>query len=220
MPSLDIERELHREGSLLIAGVDEVGRGALAGPVMAAAVILPPDLLPSEPWLRGVNDSKKLTALRREGAAREIHARAVAVGIGAAAPSEIDAIGIVAATKLAMVRAVERLPSAPQRLLIDYLPLKEANLPFTSVMGGDSRSYSIAAASIAAKVARDRLMVDAAALCPGYGFHLHKGYGTRVHLESLRRLGPSSIHRLSFAPVRQAQEIHRKAPKCPPAEAA
>ena len=220
MPSLDMERTLHRSGSALVAGVDEVGRGALAGPVMAGAVILPPDLHVSAPWLQNINDSKKLTPLRRQRAAKEIHLRALAVGIGEAGPAEIDAHGIVAATKLAMVRAVQALPTRPHHLLIDFLSLEESNLPCTPVPGGDGQCYSIAAASIAAKVARDRLMVNADTLCPGYRFNLHKGYGTPLHLQSLQRLGPCSIHRLSFAPVRRAQEMHNKAPVCPQAEAA
>ena len=219
MPSLNMERTLHRSGATLVAGVDEVGRGALAGPVMAGAVILPPDLNPSAPWLQNINDSKKLTPLQRQRAAKEIHLRALAVGIGEAGPEEIDAHGIVAATKLAMVRAIQALPARPQHLLIDFLRLEESNLPCTPVPGGDSQCYSIAAASIAAKVARDRLMVNADTLCPGYQFNLHKGYGTRLHLQSLRRLGPCPIHRFSFAPVRLAQEMHNKAPVCPQAEA-
>ncbi len=218
MPSLEIEQMLHDRGHTLVAGVDEVGRGPLAGPVMAGAVILPPDLHTSVPWLQGVNDSKKLTPLQRERAAEEIHLRALGVGIGLASSGEIDASGIVAATKLAMLRAIEALPWRPQHLLIDFLPLEESGLPFSAVIGGDSRCYSIAAASIAAKVARDRMMVEASDLYPGYDFHLHKGYGTQRHLNNLKRLGPCPIHRLSFAPVRLAQEIHRKAQKCPQTE--
>ena len=160
MPSLDLERDLHRLGRTLVAGVDEVGRGALAGPVMAGAVILPPDLDPSAPWLQGIDDSKKLTPLQRERAAKEIHQHALAVSVGEASPEEIDRLGIVAATRLAMVRAVSGLSPQPQHLLVDYLSLEECGLPVTPVTHGDSLSHSIASAAIAAKVARDRLMVD------------------------------------------------------------
>ena len=214
MPSLDLERDLHRLGRTLVAGVDEVGRGALAGPVMAGAVILPPDLDPSAPWLQGIDDSKKLTPLQREQAAKEIHQHALAVSVGEASPEEIDRLGIVAATRLAMVRAVSGLSPQPQHLLVDYLSLDESDLPVTPVTHGDSLSHSIASAAIAAKVARDRHMVDVDARWPGYDFHKHKGYGTRMHLQQLNRLGPSPIHRFTFAPVRKAHLLHPKPPAC------
>ena len=219
MPSLELERQLQSQGYSLIAGVDEVGRGALAGPVMAGAVILPPDLDPSAHWLQGIDDSKKLTPLQRERAAKEIHQHALAVSIGEATSKEIDRLGIVAATRLAMVRAVSGLSPQPQHLLVDYLSLEEAGLPFTAVTRGDSISHSIAAAAIAAKVARDQLMVDVDTRWPGYDFPKHKGYGTRMHLQQLNRLGPSPIHRHTFAPVRKAHLFHPRPTACPRPEA-
>ena len=220
MPSLDLERALHHRGRTLVAGVDEVGRGALAGPVMAGAVILPPDLDPSAGWLEGIDDSKKLKPQQREEAALVIHERALAVSIGEAGPEEIDRVGIVAATRLAMVGAVKGLSPQPQHLLVDYLSLEECGLPFTSVTRGDSISYSIACASIVAKVARDRLMVEANERWPGYDFHKHKGYGgSQMHREQLFRLGPAPIHRLTFAPVRRASLYHPKPNPCRPPEA-
>jgi len=208
MPSFEIERMVFKLGHTLIAGVDEVGRGTLAGPVMAGAVILPSKVSETADWLRFINDSKKLTPLQRERATQKIEQNALGIGIGISSPSEIDSLGIVAASKLAMLRAVDMLSPQPHFLLIDYVSLEESNLPYRSVVGGDGISYSIAAASIAAKVARDNLMVKADKLYPHYGFHMHKGYGTTFHLQTLNRLGPSPIHRLSFAPVKQAN-IHR-----------
>lgn len=208
MPSLELEEALHRQGRTLVAGVDEVGRGALAGPVMAGAVILPPDLDPSAGWLEGIDDSKKLKPQQREDAARAIHKQALAVSIGAAGPEEVDQHGIVAATRLAMVRAVRGLKPQPHHLLVDYLSLEECGLPFTSVTRGDSISYSIACASIAAKVARDRKMADFDRRWPGFDFHKHKGYGSQLHLDRLSCLGPTPIHRLNFAPVMKARLFH------------
>tara|TARA_B100001013_G_scaffold7554_1_gene4678 strand:+ start:235 stop:858 length:624 start_codon:yes stop_codon:yes gene_type:complete len=206
MPTLDLELQLHREGKSLVAGIDEVGRGPLAGPVMAGAVILAPDVSPSESWLRYIKDSKKLTALQRGQASKVVQEKALYTSLGLADPNEIDVLGIAKATRLAMLRAIKALPLRPQHLIIDFVTLEESNLPFTAVLGGDDKSYSIAAASIVAKVARDRLMVEANTLYPGYGFHIHKGYGTAQHLKSLQLLGPSPIHRFSFAPVRRARQ--------------
>ncbi len=219
MPSLELEQDLHRRGRTLIAGVDEVGRGALAGPVMAGAVILPPGLDPTANWLQGIDDSKKLSPKQRELAELEIHDKALSVSIGAAGPEEIDKHGIVAATRLAMVRAVRGLSPQPQHLLVDYMSLDECGLPFTPIIRGDSASFSIAAAAIAAKVARDRLMVDAAERWPDYDFHSNKGYGSPTHLKRLHRLGPVSIHRFTFAPVRRAHLFHPDSKPCPPQEA-
>ena len=219
MPSLDLERSLHRRGRTLVAGVDEVGRGALAGPVMAGAVILPPDLDPSAHWLQGIDDSKKLTQLQREDAAKDIHQHALAVSIGEASPEEIDRLGIVAATRLAMIRAVGGLSPQPQHLLVDYLSLEEAGLPVTAVTRGDSISYSIAAAAIAAKVARDRIMCETDDRWPGYDFHKNKGYGAPFHREQLSRLGPCPIHRFTFAPVERANLLHPRPTECLPPEA-
>ena len=214
MPSLELEQELHRRGHTLIAGVDEVGRGALAGPVMAGAAILRPDLEPTAEWLQGIDDSKKLSPQQREQAATEIHRHALAVSIGSAGPEEIDELGIVAATRLAMVRAVGGLAPQPQHLLVDYMSLDECGLPFTPIVRGDSTSFSIAAAAIAAKVARDRLMCDAGERWPDYGFHSNKGYGSPTHLQQLNRLGPVSIHRFTFAPVRKACLFHPNSKPC------
>ena len=215
MPSLDLERSLHQRGHTLLAGVDEVGRGAIAGPVMAGAVILPPDLAPSAPWLQGIDDSKRLTAPQRENADRRIRENALSISIGKASPKEIDEHGIVAATRLAMVRAVRGLSPQPHHLLVDYLSIDECGLPVTSVVRGDSVSYSIAAAAIAAKVTRDAQMVEANDRWPGYDFHKHKGYASQTHLRQLHQLGPVPIHRFTFAPVRRASLYHPKPKECP-----
>ena len=202
MPNLDIEQQLHQQGHTLVAGVDEVGRGSLAGPVVAGAVILPANIGPSKPWLRLINDSKKLTPNQRELALTHIHKNAIAVSLGQAEVHEIDALGIVKATKLAMVRSVKNLPCEPQYLLIDFLHLGESGIEYLALTRGDSRCCSIAAASIAAKIYRDQLLIQADDLYPGYGFRRHKGYGTAEHLRMLKQLGPSPIHRMSFAPIR------------------
>ena len=199
-PTWAEERRLLREGYRLIAGVDEVGRGPLAGPVVAAAVILDPSL--GLPWYEELRDSKALSARQRERLAPLITEAAVAVGTGAAGHEEIDALGIVPAIRAAMTRAVASLSVKPDHLLIDAVPLPEAKLPFRSLTKGDALCRSIAAASIVAKVARDRHMVQEDTAYPGYGFAHHKGYATREHLEGLARLGPCPIHRRSFAPVR------------------
>ena len=209
MPTLDVEQQLYRQGHTLVAGVDEVGRGPLAGPVVAGAVILPPNLEPSTPWLQHVDDSKRLTPRQREVALEYILKNALAIGTGQTEAHEIDTLGILKANKMAMLRSIEALPYRPQYLLIDFLSLEESELPFWALPGGDSCCYSIAAASIVAKVARDRLLVEADNLYPGYGFRHHKGYGTAEHLRLLKRLGPSPIHRLSFSPVRLAQQARK-----------
>lgn len=208
MPTLDLELHLYGQGHSLVAGIDEVGRGPLAGPVVAGAVILPFDATPLPTWLQQIDDSKKLTARQRGTASKDIHQKALGVGLGMSNPKEVDELGILKATKLAMLRAIEALPLEAQYLIIDFMPLTESELPFTAVVGGDSLSYSIAAASIVAKVFRDRLMVCENTTYPGYGFDMNKGYGTKEHLLSLQRLGPSPIHRFSFAPVRRAFDAH------------
>jgi len=206
-PGLFLERRLLALGYRLMAGMDEAGRGAWAGPVVAAAVILPvdrPDLLP---LLRGVNDSKKLTARQRERLGPQIESLAVAAGVGAASAAEIDRLGIVPATRLAMQRAVAALDPAPEALLVDAVDLTRlVPLPQHALCYGDAISLSIAAASILAKVNRDRLMARLEAHYPGYGFARHKGYGTAVHQAALKRLGASDIHRQSFAPVKACRE--------------
>ena len=204
MPGLTLENELFRQGIRLVAGVDEAGRGPLAGPVVAAAVILPAGLTEAEPWLSHIDDSKRLTASQRERAAKLISRHAVAVGVAGEAPENIDRIGIGQACISAMLRAVENLAFPPQHLLLDFVPIKTCPYPFQALVKGDSISFSIAAASIIAKVTRDRIMQEADASYPGYSFAQNKGYPTAKHLSQLRTLGPCSIHRHSFAPVRAA----------------
>ena len=206
MPSFDLETRLLRQGFFPVAGVDEVGRGPLAGPVMAAAVILSslstlPEAAPP-PWLDLVDDSKKLTPIQRRRALAGIEANAAAIGVGAATPQEIDAAGIAEATRWAMRRAIESLPLRPSYLLIDFVKLPECPIPFHALPHGDSLSYSIAAASIVAKVTRDRLMESEDDVYPGYGFSRHKGYATSQHLNLLALHGPTPIHRRSFSPLR------------------
>jgi ribonuclease HII len=204
MPSLKFELQFRRQGHRLVAGVDEAGRGAWAGPVVAAAVILPLERPGLRAALAGVNDSKQLTARQRERLFDVIRASALAVGVGGAGPGEIDRDGIVPATRAAMERAVAALNPQPEALLIDALPLQSLiSLPQRSLPYGDSRSLSIAAASIVAKVSRDRLMAGLDARYAGYGFARHKGYGTAAHRQALERLGPSEAHRRSYAPIRQ-----------------
>jgi len=199
-PNLDEEDKLKSQGYELIAGIDEVGRGALAGPVVAGAVILPhpADL----PWLGLVRDSKELNSRKRESLFDLINKEAVAVGIGIVPPQVIDSINILRATKLAMMEAVEKLTKQPKFLLIDRVTLSQCPIPQMGITRGDKSCLSIACASIIAKVTRDRLMEEFDIMYPGYGFAEHKGYGTGKHLACLRKLGPSPIHRLYFAPVR------------------
>jgi len=177
-----------------------VGRGALAGPVVAAAVVLPVPL--TADWLEWVKDSKQLSPQVREYLGECIREAAVGVGIGIASHEVIDACGIARATRLAMQRAVAQLVPPPQHLLIDYLQLPEVPLPQKGIVFGDSRCFSIACASIVAKVARDRLMVELDSVYPGYRLAQHKGYGTAEHLDCLRRRGPSPVHRCSFRPLK------------------
>lgn len=200
LPSFAEEKALEAQGYRYIAGVDEVGRGALAGPVLAAAVILPGNMDP--PWLSQIKDSKELTPARRQLLFHHIHEIAVAIGIGLASPEVIDTQGIVKATRLAMKLAIEQLSPSPDTLLIDYLLLPEIELSQKGVVDGDSTCFSIACASIIAKVTRDRLMVELDKVYPGYLLANHKGYGTREHFACLQQLGPSPIHRQSFKPVK------------------
>ena len=206
MPTFELEADLNGRGFSLVAGVDEAGRGPLAGPVVAAAVIFPPELFSrpdgSLPWWIGlVDDSKALTPAQRERALESIEAHS-STGLGMATPDEIDSLGIAEANRLAMVRALEDLRTRPTYVLIDYMKLPECGIPFNALPHGDSLSYSIAAASIVAKVTRDKLMVEADAVYPGYGFARHKGYPTALHLRTLAERGPCRIHRRSFGPVR------------------
>jgi len=201
-PTFEAEMDFLNRGYRLIAGLDEAGRGALAGPVAAAAVILPLPLKAT--WRDEIRDSKQLTPARREYLYCRIQEAAVAVGIGMVPHDIIDGHNIVTATRLAMRLAVADLTTAPQSLLIDYLRLSEIPLPQLSITRGDQRCFSIACASIIAKVARDRLMSRLDQVYPGYGLAAHKGYGTQGHLHHLHQRGPCPIHRRSFAPVREA----------------
>jgi len=208
VPTLAYEKRLWDRGYFGVAGLDEVGRGAWAGPVVAAAVILPPDDPALEVHLAGVRDSKTLTAARRGALLEVIQRHALAWGVGWASPSEIDELGIVPATQKAMSLALQALPRAPDYLLIDHLRLPDVSLPQISLPKGDARILSIAAASIVAKVSRDQLMIDLEVLFPGYDFGRHKGYGTAQHQAALATLGPSTLHRRSFAPVRRVTFQH------------
>ena len=199
-PSLAEEKRLGAHGYRLIAGVDEVGRGALAGPVVAAAVILPGRI--KAPWLAEIRDSKQLTPAKRALLAQYIQEVAISTGIGIADREVVDAQGIIRATRLAMKRAVDRLSPSPQYLLIDYMRLPESSLPQRGIRDGDSLCVSIACASILAKVARDNLMVELDKVYSGYRLAKHKGYCTEEHVACLHRLGPSLIHRRSFQPVK------------------
>ena len=193
-------------GINLVAGIDEAGRGAWAGPVYAAVVIFPPDI-DLFTKLCSVDDSKRLTPAEREVCAKQIKDAAVAWNIGSADSDEIDGIGILPATILAMKRAIQGISMQPQHLLVDYLTLPECLLPQTPLVKGDARSMSIAAASILAKTERDHEMVSLEMEFPGYGFDRHKGYGTAYHREKLAILGPSPIHRTSFQPLRSFNQL-------------
>ncbi len=208
MPDLSLETEFRARGHRLVAGVDEAGRGPLAGPVAAAAVILPPDLTGDEPWLSAIDDSKRLTEWRRVAAAEAIRANALAWAVEMLEPCEIDRIGIGNAVIRAMLDAMSVLQPSPHALLLDWVPMKECPLPHQTVVKGDAKSLSIAAASILAKVARDERMKQADRSYPGYGFAQHKGYATARHLSCLAELGPTPIHRRSFSPLRQALFLH------------
>jgi ribonuclease HII len=200
-PDLSFEKNLWEAGLLWIAGIDEAGRGALAGPVTAAALVLPlePTILNK---LSGVRDSKQLTSLERSLWVERVQQAAVSWGIGYASHVEIDSLGIVPATRLAMQRAIESLVKTPQHLLLDFLFLPECHLPQTALVKGDSRCLSIACASILAKTSRDAFMRVLEETYPGYGFSSHKGYCTPRHIEALQRLGPCPVHRRSFTPVK------------------
>jgi ribonuclease HII len=201
IPTFDEEKALWSKGCRLIAGIDEVGRGALAGPVAAGAVILPSEI--DAEWLGEVRDSKLITPLMRERLSIKIWEAALCVGIGLVPPPVIDTIGILNATRLAMKKAIESLRYCPESILIDYLVLPDVTLPQKGVAEGDTRCISIACASIVAKVARDHIMVKFDRIYPGYNFADNKGYCTEEHVERLEKLGPSPIHRLSFHPKRR-----------------
>jgi ribonuclease HII len=203
-PDLRHERALWSNGLLWVAGVDEAGRGALAGPVAAAAVVLPQiaDLIKE---YSGVRDSKLMTPVQRKTWVRVIRDTAVTYGIGMASAAEIDRHGILPATQMAVARAVGALAVCPDFLLVDYIKLPEIPIPQISLVKGDVCSLSIAAASILAKTSRDALLQNLDERYPGYGFGANKGYGTSFHLDAIQRLGPSPLHRMSFAPLLDRQ---------------
>jgi ribonuclease HII len=202
-PSFRRERALIRRGVWPVAGCDEAGRGPLAGPVVAAAVVLDPKRIP-----KGIDDSKRLTAERREELFEQICATA-SFSVAFASPARIDRDNILRASLWALKRAVESLPEQPKHVFVDGRDRLDTPCDCEAVIGGDGIVVSIAAASIIAKVTRDRLMCALAEECPGYGFQSHKGYGVPEHLEALDRLGPSAHHRSFFAPVVAAREKHQ-----------
>lgn len=200
--ALDYETRLWSRGFSTIAGVDEVGRGPLAGPVVAAAVVLAPDTL-----IPGVRDSKTLTPKARESLLPEIRTGARAVALGAASVREVDRFNVLAATRLAMTRALARLPFEPQHVVLDGLPVKGLPWEHHAVVGGDAKVHSIACASVVAKVVRDRLMHRLARRYPGYGWETNVGYGTPEHRDALLKLGPTPHHRLTFGGVQMDLEL-------------
>lgn len=190
---LEIEDKLYSEGYNFVCGVDEAGRGPLCGPVVAAAVILPKD-----EYIEGVNDSKKLTEKKREKLYDDIMKKAVAVSIGISDVDVIEKVNILNATKLAMKQAIEKLSIKPDYVLIDGNQMIDINIKAETVVSGDAKSESIAAASIIAKVTRDRMLIEFDKKYPEYGFAKHKGYGTKSHIEAIQKYGLTDIHRSSF----------------------
>lgn len=199
MKMYEFESELWKNGYQYIVGCDEVGRGPLAGGVLAAAVILDP-----KSKIKGLFDSKQLSQKKREELAKEIKEKALAYAYGYVSESEIDQINIYQASKSAMLKAVSYLKVKPDYILSDAMPLQEANIPFNAIIKGDTLSASIAAASIIAKVKRDEIMEKLAFIYPEYGFEKHKGYPTKLHLESLYKFGPCKLHRKTYKPVKDS----------------
>ncbi|MFU8779852.1 MAG: ribonuclease HII [Kiritimatiellia bacterium] len=214
MPSANLlhhERLHWHDGADAVAGVDEAGRGPLAGPVVAAAVVFLPAAAEAALVgpLAGLTDSKQLGEADRAQFFQYLYALdGVDIGVGVSASPEIDAVNILRATHLAMARAVSRLHKPPGHILVDGLPVPGLPVASTAIVKGDSLSFSIAAASVIAKVTRDRMMIELDARYPGYGFARHKGYGTAFHMQALLELGCTPVHRMSFRPVREAAEIH------------
>lgn len=206
-PDLDRELKLVSAGHRFVAGIDEAGRGALAGPVVAAAVVLPLDRFDLARALSEVRDSKQLSPASRQRCLQEIREIAIAIGVGEASPREVDELGLLPATQTAMQRAVEALDPQPSHLLVDHIRIPELELPQDPITRGDQSVLSIAAASVVAKVWRDRLMAELGERYPGYGFEHHKGYGTEKHRQALARLGPCPDHRHSYAPVKSARSM-------------
>jgi ribonuclease HII len=200
-PDISFELGLLRSGVRHVAGLDEAGRGAWAGPVYAAAVILPIERFDLARCLYGVRDSKQMTPAQRERWAIQISNIARAIGVGLSTSQEVDRLGLISATRLAMTRALSALCEPPEHLLIDHIRLPDISLPQTPLPHGDTRVLTIAAASVIAKVARDHAMVAFDERFPGYGFSRHKGYGTSFHRQALQRLGACPIHRRTYAPI-------------------
>lgn len=190
---MKFENELYAQGLNYIAGIDEAGRGPLAGPVSAAAIILPKDC-----YINGINDSKKLSPKRRDKLYDEIIDKAIAYNVSIISNEVIDSINILNATKVAMKSALEALEVIPEFVLVDAVNIPDIQIRQNGIIKGDALSVSIAAASILAKVTRDRIMLDYDKIYPQYGFALHKGYGTQEHIEAIREFGPCPIHRRSF----------------------
>ncbi|GBD26786.1 Ribonuclease HII [bacterium HR30] len=195
---LQLERRLWAEGLKLVGGCDEVGVGPLAGPLVAAVVVIPPDI-----DVEGIDDSKKLSPQQRERLARSLEETALAIGLGVVEAEEVDRLNVLRAALEAMRRAVAALPFRPDHLIVDARTIPEIDIPQTAIVDGDAKSYAVAAASIVAKVTRDRLMCQWHEHYPQYGFDRNMGYGTPEHLRALARYGPCPLHRRSFAPVRQ-----------------
>lgn len=210
---LRFERQYWDRGLVRVAGVDEAGRGPLAGPVVAGAVIFDPDFAQREEQglLNGLTDSKKLSESRRESFFTLLSNRPeVSIGVGMATVAEIDSLNILNATYLAMARAAGELEPAPEHILVDGRPVSGLPCDSEAIVHGDSLSLSVAAASVAAKVVRDRHMKDQAVTYPQYGFEHHKGYGTEAHIQALFEHGPCPIHRRTFRPVRDAEGLQRR----------
>tara|TARA_A100001037_G_scaffold138869_3_gene125791 strand:+ start:14397 stop:15161 length:765 start_codon:yes stop_codon:yes gene_type:complete len=203
--SMDEEKRLKSLGYKLITGIDEVGRGPLAGPVVAGAAIVP--IMMEDKWLKIIRDSKQLTSKKRAVAADELRKSAI-VATGQSTPKEIDNYGIVSAVNLAIKRALVDLDVDPDYLLLDAFKLPGTNLPQKAIIRGDSSCISIGSASIVAKVARDALMDELHECFPEYGFNSNKGYGTKSHINAIKTFGPCSIHRFSFKPVREIAKDH------------
>ena len=190
----EYENKLHETGLKYIAGIDEAGRGPLAGPVVVGVAIMKPDS-----FIEGVNDSKKISESRREKLYEQITNEAIAWGVGIVSEKEIDEINILNATKKALTMALEELKVKPERILVDALEhIDTKGIPYTSIIKGDAKVYSISAASIIAKVTRDRIMKEYDEVYPNYGFAKHKGYGTAMHIEAIKKNGPCPIHRQTF----------------------
>lgn len=198
--ALEYEKNLYKDGIKLIAGVDEVGRGPLVGPVVAAAVILPENY-----DLPGLTDSKKLTEKKRDAYYDIIMKDALAIGIGEVSPKEIDEINIYEASRLAMIKAIKNLKITPEHILSDAMPIN-IGIPNTPIIHGDLLSLSISAASVIAKVTRDRMMYELNELHPEYGFNKHKGYPTKLHLENIKKYGVLENYRFTYKPVRDLIE--------------